>query len=404
MKNLILCTHHFWPETFQINSVAENLAKKKNIKLTVLTGLPNYPDGEIYKKYKKINKLYQENYKNINIYRCPVIPRKKGNALNLIINYLSFIIFGIIYFNKIKFKKKIDYILTYSTSPITSNLTAIFLKKKYNTKLAIWLQDIWPESVEATGHIKNKFILKIILLIVKYILKNADIIFVPSKGFIKNTFNKVKNKKIVYIPNSCFNNPKNLKNNLPKKLDYLLKKKKCFVYSGNIGKAQNISSIVDAAEKLKNKKNIFFIIIGNGSEKKNIQQKIQLLELKNILMIPQSSYDDVIKISTRASGLLITLENHWLFNLYIPNKFQNYLRLKIPILGSIDGEVAKIINKKKIGFACAPNNVNQFAKNIIKVSNLKSREIKKIRNNCKRLLIDEFSSKRQIEKILKNLI
>ena len=132
--------------------------------------MPNYPSGKIPAKYKYINKLYTEKYKNIKIYRCPIYPRKDSNFLNLCLNYLSFVFYGIRYFKDLNINKKIDHILTYSTSPITANLPAIYLKKKYNNKLSIWVQDLWPDSVQSTGYIKNSFLIFLINLLVKFII------------------------------------------------------------------------------------------------------------------------------------------------------------------------------------------------------------------------------------------
>jgi len=398
MKNIIISTQYFWPETFQINTVAENLSKK-NIKVTVLTGLPNYPFGKIFKKYKNVKHLYKEKYKNITIYRCPVYPRKNGSTFNLIINYLSFVYYGIKFFRKIKFDNHIDCIISYSTSPITSNLTAIFLKKKIKTKLFIWLQDIWPESVSATNHIKNKFLLNIIELLVRFILNKADIIFVPFKSFIKNTQKKAGKKQIVYLPNTGFSFKKNNKK-IPKKLNLILSNYKCFTYTGNIGKAQNIELIVNTASHLKNFQNIFFLIIGEGSEKKKIKEYIYKKNLKNILLFSQISSEVSQKVCRKSHGQIITLKNHKLFNMYIPNKFQNYLLTGKPIIASLNGELSKIIKSNKIGFASSANNLSGFKKNILKVSKMSKNEMKLIKIKSEQLYKSEYSHYAQIKKIL----
>lgn len=399
MKHILIVTQYFWPETFQINYVVKKLSKK-NIKITVLTCLPNYPEGEIYEKYKNIKKLYFEKYENIDVYRCPVIPRKNASSLNLVKNYISFVYYGIKFFNKIKFKKKIDYILTYSTSPITSNLPAIFLKKKLNTKLAIWLQDIWPESIEATGHLNSKFLLNLINILVKYILNSADIILVPSKSFIKNTRNKT-NQKVIYCPNSFYStNYKNEINNYSKKILDSLKGRKNYIYSGNIGKAQNIELLVNAAEVLHNESNIQLVLIGNGSESEKVTELINKKKLKNIKKFNSIPYQDLEQISEKADGFLIMLKKHSLFDLYIPNKFQNYLKLKKPIIGCVSGEVKKIISENHIGFISKQDDYVDLANKILKASKLNSNELKRIKKNSQYLIDNYFSSNAQINNLL----
>ena len=127
-RKILIVTHHFWPENFLINEVALRFSKLKN-QVTVITGLPNYPSGKIFHKYKNWKSLNSEKFKNIRIIRFPIIPRKSGNFYNLIINYISFIISGIYYLRKYKFKNKFDHIFVYSTSPVTSAIIGIYLKK-----------------------------------------------------------------------------------------------------------------------------------------------------------------------------------------------------------------------------------------------------------------------------------
>ena len=133
-KQILIVTHHFWPENFLINEVALRFSKLKH-KVTVITGLPNYPSGNIFHKYKNWKSLNSEKFKNIKIIRFPIIPRKSGNFYNLIINYISFVISGIYYLRKYNFKNKFDHIFVYSTSPITSAILGIYLKKKIQNKI-----------------------------------------------------------------------------------------------------------------------------------------------------------------------------------------------------------------------------------------------------------------------------
>ena len=193
ITKLVIITHHFWPENFLINEIALKF-KKKNIQTTVVTGLPNYPKGEIFKKYKKIQSLKRENFRGIKIIRFPIIPRKKGKFFDLVLNYFSYILSGIFFIKKINFKYEFDHIFVYSTSPITTALLGIYLKKKYKKKLTLWVQDLWPDSVKNTGFVKNKFLLYLISLIVKYIYKNTDNIIVQSKAFKKNILQYTKKK------------------------------------------------------------------------------------------------------------------------------------------------------------------------------------------------------------------
>ena len=250
ITKLVIITHHFWPENFLINEIALKF-KKKNIKTTVVTGLPNYPKGEIFRKYQKIISIKKENFNGVDIIRIPIIPRKQGKFHQLMFNYLSYLISGFYFLRKINFNNLFDHIFVYSTSPITTALLGIYLKKKLNKKMTIWIQDLWPDSVKNTGYIKNNFLIYLISVIVKYIYKNSDNIIAQSKAFKKN-ISKYTNKKIKIVENSHFNIQKK-KINIPNEIKYLLKKKYCITFSGNIGKAQSIKTILEAGISLDNK-------------------------------------------------------------------------------------------------------------------------------------------------------
>ncbi len=399
MKNLLILSQYFWPENFQINSVAENLIKKKDIKVHVFTGLPNYPSGKIPAKYKYINKLYTEKYKNIKIYRCPIYPRKDSNFLNLCLNYLSFVFYGIRYFKDLNINKKIDHILTYSTSPITANLPAIYLKKKYNKKLSIWVQDLWPDSVKSTGYIKNSFLIFLINLLVKFIYHSADQLFIPSVKFKKKILEKINNKKIFYVPNSSFNYKKKRKINIE-----LLKKfkgKNYFVYAGNLGKAQSIENILKAALILKDISDVIFIIIGDGSEKSKLLKFKKDNDLKNVFFTGSLNFETIQIISKHSKATIISLADDKLFNNYIPNKFQNSLVANRPIIFSGKGVIREIIIKNKIGLTSKPEKINDLVKNVLKINKLSKFERNNMIRRCKKLYTNEFSNNAQIEKLRK---
>ena len=152
---VLIVSQYFWPESFIINQVAATLATQGH-QLVVLTGKPNYPEGEIYQGYQQKGILH-EKMDNVEVIRVPLKPRKSGGAKALLLNYLSFIWSGLVRFPFLVRGRQFDTILVFAPSPITSAIPAILLKYLKRVHLAIWVQDLWPESLSATGFIKNKF-------------------------------------------------------------------------------------------------------------------------------------------------------------------------------------------------------------------------------------------------------
>lgn len=396
-KNILLLSHHFWPENFLINSIALEL-KKLGCRVTVITGMPNYPLGEIYEKYRKFKKVHIENFKGIKIYRIPIYPRKNGSLINLCLNYLSFLISGFFFIKKTNLNNEIDHIFSYATSPITSSLIGIILKKKYKKKLSLWVQDLWPESVISTGFVKNKIIIYLISLIVKYIYNQSDNIIAQSQAFKKN-IKQYTNKKIHVVENSHFNinGFKFIKIN--KSLDKILKSKFCITFAGNIGKAQSYETIINTAKVLEKIKKIHFLIIGSGSEFAKMSGSIKQNNLNNITLLGSMDSNKTLNILKRSSALLLTLKKSNIFSLTIPNKFQTYLYAKKPLLVSADGEVSRMTKKYAVGLTSPSENYQVLSKNIIKLYKGNNTVIDKYKSNCEKLYNEKFNIKNQAQKL-----
>ena len=248
MKILIL-SQYFWPENFRINEIAMELTNLGN-KVTVLTGKLNYPEGKIYNEFLKDKKFFC-NYNSVNITRIPIIPRRKGR-INLLINYISFVLSACTYgLYKLR-DEKFDLIFVFQTSPVLVGIPSSLISKIKRIPQVFWVLDIWPETLESVG-IKNKFIIEIVRNLVRKIYLNCDVILAQSKSFVKNIkrYKSLKSKQILYFPVwSELNYDSRLIEKYP-----AIKTKKVFtiLFAGNIGKAQDFESVIKAIKFLSKK-------------------------------------------------------------------------------------------------------------------------------------------------------
>jgi glycosyltransferase involved in cell wall biosynthesis len=393
-KNFLLISQVFYPEQFPINLLAESL-KKKGYNISVLTGYPTYPK---FYKYFRFFKIYPSvsYFKKIKIFRIPIFPRINNSPVILIMNYMSFIINSILIAPFFLFRKKVDYIFIYATSPLLQALIGVFVKKVKKSKLIVWVQDLWPESLEYTGYVKNKFILYIIKKIVKFIFDHSDLILVQSNSFKKN-IQKITNKKIDIL----YNPSKNLF--FKKKLHY--NKKIKYLYAGNIGSVQSVETIVEIAKKFKKNKYINFEIIGDGSRVGRIKDLIKKYKLKNIIVKSSKSYNQIKKEIYNADILIVTLKKHGLSEKTIPSKIQAYMSSGKPILCTIEGESAKLIKQANCGFVCK-NNPKSLNKTIKRINTTKKSKLKKLGENGKKYFLKNFTVDKvtyDLKKILNNL-
>ena len=354
MKVLVVC-QYYHPEPVRITDICEELVKKGH-EVTVLTDIPNYPMGNIYKGYEK-GKRRIETINGVKIHRCFTIPRKT-NAIMRFLNYHSFSFFSKRYISKLD--NDYDVVLVNQLSPVMMANAAIKYKKKYNKKVIMYCLDIWPESLLAGGIKKDSLIYKIYFKISKKIYSNMDKILVTSKSFIKyfkDTFD-IEKDKLDYLPQyaeSLFDK-KTCEKKEDNKIDLL--------FAGNIGKAQSIDTIIDAANILKNNKKLFFHIVGDGQELERLKNKVKELELENVIFYGRKPLEEMPKYYKMADAMLVTLCGDSLISSTLPGKVQTYMAAGKPIIASANGETKEIIEEAKCGYCSKADNSKELANNI----------------------------------------
>lgn len=359
MKILVI-TQYYYPEQFRITDICEELVKRGH-QITVLTGLPNYPEGKILKEYKWFRNRKQTINK-VKVIRVSLIGR--GNSsVKLMLNYLSFMINSTL--KAVFMKNEFDCCYIYEVSPITQVLAGTVLRKVKNLPLYINCQDVWPEVLKISGMKESSFIFKSVLKFSKWLYQSADKITISSEEFRDYLVKvcEVNHRKIIYIPNHAesiyleFNN------------SFIVGKKLKYLFAGNIGKAQNLKSIVLALTKLdKNYLNKMEInILGDGSYLNEFKKLVYLNKLDNIFIFHgRRGINEIRRFYEEANYFIITLEGGSFISKTIPAKLQGYMGAGKPILGCIDGGAMKIIRESDCGLCCNSNDIEEFSKIFIR--------------------------------------
>lgn len=370
---ILIVSQYFWPEAFRINDLALGL-QSKGYAVTVLTGLPNYPQGSFFQGYGVFRKR-TEDYHGIKIVRVPLIPRGRGGFSNLIANYLSFALTATV-LGPLYCRDRFDLIFVYEPSPITVCLPALFLKRLKSVPLILWVQDLWPESLSATGAIKSKLLLSGIEKFVRLIYAGCDQILVQSKAFVDplKTLG-VPGGKIHYFPNSAENFyrpvPMNAENALPLGLPEGFR----VMFAGNIGVAQDFQNILDAAQLLKKHDNIKWIIIGDGRMRLWVEEEIEKRHLTNTVhLIGRHPAEKMPVFFADADVMLVTLKKEPIFSLTIPAKVQSYLACARPVIGAMEGEGARIIDEAKAGIVCPPEDPEALCRAVLTMHRIPLKE------------------------------
>lgn len=388
MKVLVV-SQYFYPENFRINDLVVEL-KKRNHEVTVLTGKPNYPQGEYYSGYSfKGND--NEIWNDVEIIRVPLRSRKTG-AFNLMRNYLSFVWHA----NKKakKINKDFDIIYVFEVSPITVALPAIKLKKRLNIPVIMNVQDLWPENIIAVTGINNAFIISIVDKLVNYIYKHCDLLLCASPSFVERiTKRGIDQSKVKYWPQYSIVSKSNLDSNIFNNDKFNI------TFTGNIGEAQGIDIAIKAADKLRNE-NIHWNFIGNGRSKEKMELLVKKLNLESHIsfygFIEENKIPQYLESSDAA---LLILKPDPIFEMTIPAKLQTYLSCGIPILGCVSGEGKRIIEDAHCGVISHEISVEALVKATRELINLDQKEIDNYKLNAYQYGLNNFNKDNLIKEL-----
>ena len=397
MKILVV-SQYFWPEEFRINDICKGLIEEGH-EVDVLTAIPNYPGGEYFEGFSFF-KRGKKDYEGINIRRCFCVPRGKNNKLKLIFNYISFALSSIFHIPFI-LKNKYDKVLVYQLSPITMAIPAIIIKKIKKIPMDMYILDLWPESLLSTVNIGSKKIKDIMFKFCKKIYKQADGIYITSKGFKKKLVSYgIEEEKITYLPQWAEDIYKDAVIEKDTELENLCKDKFNILFAGNVGKAQSIDTIINAANICKENKSIQWIIVGDGSEKNICEQKVKDLNLKeNVIFLGRKPLQDMPKYYNVADALLVTLGNDELFKITVPAKVQSYMASGKPLLGAISGEGKGIIEESNCGLACEAEDYNKLAQLAQQMYEMNIEERKMLGENGIKYFKENFDREILLKKI-----
>ena len=360
MKITIL-SQWYPPETeTRIHILAKYLAHKGNSVISI-TGFPNYPKGKIFPSYKMAWRKW-EKMDDVKVLRLPLYPSHDNSPMKRVLNYLSFA-FSASFFGLLLVRTA-DVMWVYHP-PLTIAVPALIISKIRRIPFIYEIQDMWPETLLATGMIKNRRFLRIVDLFAKFVYSQASAIVVISSGFKSNLIKKgVKEEKLHIIPNwadEAFYGE--LKRRNEKNSKFIL------VYAGNIGKAQDLNNLIDASELLVSD-NILIYIIGDGLEKDAIKLGIAQKKIDNIVFLDKMSPAEVIKFYELSDALLIHLKRDELFSITIPGKTFAYMACGRAIICAADGEVGKIIEEAKCGIVVPPGDPKKLANAIEEMASM----------------------------------
>lgn len=370
---ILIISQYYWPEPFRIHDLAVGLIERGH-EVSIITGIPNYPSGRFYKGYR-LRAFQTEIIDRVRVFRMPLVPKGGGSGFRMILYYLSLAATSSL-IGPIVCRGKFDIIFVYQPSPITVGIPALVFKLLHKAPIFFWVQDIWPETLYATGMVKSNWILKIVDKMVRGIYLGCNRILVQSRSFIpKIQQMNTPSSKIRYFPNyaETLYKPVALSHDEPERR--LIPNGFCIMFAGNLGRAQDFPTIISAARKLKSYEDIHWIILGDGTKKKWIEDQIQKHNLsRTVHLLGRYPIERMPRFFSLSDALLVTLRKEPIFSLTIPSKFQSYIACAKPVICAVDGEGKNLIKESGAGIAVAAGDPNGLAEAVLKLYNMDETE------------------------------
>lgn len=376
---ILVVSQYFWPENFRINELARSLVER-GADVHVLTGKPNYPEGKVFPGYRALGNQH-ETWNGVNIHRVPLFPRGLKSGIRLFFNYVSFLMSATTVGAWMLRRIPCDVIFVYATSPLLKALPALFIGWIKRVPVVVYVQDLWPESIEATGYVRNRFVLRMVESLVRFIYRHSDLILVSSRPFIASLQRFSPTAQVVYYPNSVdasFCDPDHgSKYEVPE-----LRSGFNVVFAGNVGAAQAVNVISGAAALLKKHPEIRIVVLGSGSELEWMRSQIVEHKLDNLILAGRFPVDAMPHLLAQASVLLATLADEEIFAATVPNKIQAYMAVGRPIIAAMNGEGARLVQEANAGLAVPAEDAMALADAIVSLSEMRQSELEQLGANA----------------------
>jgi glycosyltransferase involved in cell wall biosynthesis len=291
------------------------------------------------------------------VHRVPLVPRGQGSAWRLIANYLSFIVSATVVGAWRLRGQRFDVVFVYASSPLLQALAAIALARLKGAALVTWVQDLWPQSLQATGYVRNPRVLAAVAAVVRYIYAHQDLVLVQSPGFVA----PVRSLAPASLPVHVHANPSEQAGDKAPGPVLALPPGFNIVFAGNLGTAQALDTVLDAAELLRDLAGLRFVLVGSGQRSQWLAEQVRARRLDNVLLPGRFDTPQMPAILAQAQALLVSLVDNPAMAQTVPSKVQSYLAAGKPVLAALRGVGACVVADAGAGLTCDPQDAAALA-------------------------------------------
>jgi colanic acid biosynthesis glycosyl transferase WcaI len=397
LKVLIL-TQYFWPESFRINDLALALGDRGHV-VTVLTGMPNYPGGRLYTGYGPFRPT-EETFGAARVLRLPLVPRGVRRGWRLAVNYLSFTL-SATFLGPLRARGAFDVLFVYEPSPILVGIPAVVLRRLKRVPLLFWVQDLWPESLRATGAVTSPSILKAVAAVARFIYRRCDRVLVQSRGFMDPVVDVgAQAARVRYLPNwaESLYAPVELEADAPERGE--VPDGFRVLFAGNIGAAQAFDTIMEAARQTRDLSDVHWVVVGDGHQRAWVEEQVRLRGLgQSVHLLGPRPVSSMPRYLALGDVLLATLRRDPIFERTIPTKLQSYLACGRPVLAALDGEGARVVEEAGAGLTCAAEDPAALAEGVRRLHGMDRKERQALGARGRAYFLAHFERERLVTRV-----
>jgi glycosyltransferase involved in cell wall biosynthesis len=265
----------------------------------------------------------------------------------------------------------------------------------------LWVQDLWPETLSTTGVVRSKRILEGVEWLVRFIYRECDLVLVQSRAFVEPVkAQKVASEKVLYFPNwaEALYKPVRLEDNAPERSEVPSGFK--VMYAGNIGVAQRFEAVLAAAERLRDYPEINWVLLGDGRRRRWVEDRVRELGLEDrVHLLGRRPLESMAHYFSLAEALLVSLRRGSIFSLTIPTKIQSYLASGRPVIASLDGEGARVIEEAGAGLTAPAEDPDALARAVLKMYEASAEEREEMGRRGRAYFEEHFERERLLDRL-----
>lgn len=366
--HILFVTQYFSPEVGATQTRVQEFARAcvaAGHRVTVLTEMPNHPHGEIFPEYRG-RVLTRETFDGMTVLRVWVWTVPVKTFLTRLAFYGSFFALATI---RGALVRSVDVVFA-TSPPLPVGLIGWILARARGARFVLDIRDLWPAAARALGELDRRpTLFRAATVLERFLYRHADLITAVTRGFVRYISPLLRHpERLVWLPNgatAALFRPDRVDPGLRVRLG--LVGQFVITFAGNHGLAQGLDAVLEAANLLRSREEVTFVLVGHGAAKARLMARAAALELSNVRFLPEVPLSEVPPYLTMSDALLVPLSRDPVFDTFIPSKLYDFLACARPVILMVSGEAREVIEASGGGISVAPEDAAGLAKAVLEL-------------------------------------